>query len=814
MQVINNRWLIPIVVLSSDRLFSFGMEIKATSHGEYRKVLIEAVLDYQNLTGNLLRNEDVDSAIDHWFDSQLGSPVLFSLRKIAKEFLVWQGDCFEVQSSMLQEWLSLITYIDPAWIIAIAFQESFKDKITLDGVSALVGNQCHLALPKNQKKSSFSDNHVHLSGHGSSTLSLLGFAVYFNRRPLKKVHWPRRSEHLLFEAGVLDKCALPVWINMLSKQDFSIDPPIIKNYELLKIGPHSLIQYPSQSLMHYVFDENNEETKRWIVFCIDALNSSLRKIRSSPIDQLIQCSNILRSYMLVAGVGLGQFVEHFGFAHRKPAGGSGLNYVKHSLFNDLYDQNRREFRVSPGVIIKNDKLKPKQLFNMASVLATHGKAEHTHFIVHFSRGFPSGSDNNDRALIGFRSDLVKSVRNFQQFFESGTYAEITDHGQKKAFDIRKVVRGFDVAGNENQLPIEVFAPSLRVLRSGFINPIEPYAGYMRKPFLTVHAGEDYSHILSGLRAIDEAVEFCQMEEGDRIGHALALGVDVRDWAIRQQTVYISLSDQLDNLVWLYHQAVSICLIVERFNACLALIQQKIARYSNKVYGESISPEVLYQSWLFRRNEPNENLILEYMEGFRWRPDQKTIETDRSGANKIWQAYLNRSLESRENCDLVIAIEFESDVPSPWSQKDQVEVIREIELELYSAVQDFLLEKYSEKGLVLEACPTSNITIGRFTAYKEHPIYRWNSPVDSWLQDGECFNRFGIRKGPVAVCINTDDAGLMPTNLENEHRLLEVTAIQDLNVSPLLAENWINSIRLKGNQVFENNHLDWEVSSDH
>ncbi|MFM9746177.1 hypothetical protein ACKI2C_52360, partial [Streptomyces brasiliscabiei] len=76
----------------------------------------------------------------------------------------------------------------------------------------------------------------------------------------------------------------------------------------------------------------------------------------------------------------------------------------------------------------------------------------------------------------------------------------------------------------------------------------------RKLHLSIHAGEDFSHLLTGLRTIDETIEFCDYESSDRVGHALALGVDVKKWASRQQRSYVPLSSHLDNLVWAYNHA--------------------------------------------------------------------------------------------------------------------------------------------------------------------------------------------------------------------------------------------------------------------
>lgn len=117
-----------------------------------------------------------------------------------------------------------------------------------------------------------------------------------------------------------------------------------------------------------------------------------------------------------------------------------------------------------------------------------------------------------------------------------------------------------------------------------------------------------------------------------------------------------------------------------------------------------------------------------------------------------------------------------------------------------------MEKYSRLGIVIEACPTSNIYIGRFEKYHEHPLFRWNPPQPEWLKPGEKFNRYGLRSGPLAICINTDDSALMPTTIANEHRVMRETAIQYYGIGSLMADLWINSIRQKGVDIFNTNHL--------
>jgi hypothetical protein len=71
-----------------------------------------------------------------------------------------------------------------------------------------------------------------------------------------------------------------------------------------------------------------------------------------------------------------------------------------------------------------------------------------------------------------------------------------------------LIRGLDVAGDELTTPTEAFAPALRWLRRG---PRSINCLFDERPLrglhLSIHAGEDYNHLLTGLRHIDETVKF-------------------------------------------------------------------------------------------------------------------------------------------------------------------------------------------------------------------------------------------------------------------------------------------------------------------
>ena len=66
--------------------------------------------------------------------------------------------------------------------------------------------------------------------------------------------------------------------------------------------------------------------------------------------------------------------------------------------------------------------------------------------------------------------------------------------------------------------------------------------------LTYHAGEDFLDIIDGLRAIDEAIIFCGLERGCRIGHALALGINPQDYyEYKNQKIILTKQVLLDEM---------------------------------------------------------------------------------------------------------------------------------------------------------------------------------------------------------------------------------------------------------------------------
>lgn len=820
------HWLIPAIILGSDRIMlnGFGHVFK-----DWPECYRASVKDYQTYISGRLRKEDIDKALSFWINDINSPPdILNILNRIKEKYIFWGGDRFEVNSRDLEGWLALLSQVDPAWVIGYGYADLInKGVLSVQQVINLLINQCPNALPKRFDSEPVADNHVHLGGNGHYNLSLASLILYLEKRPkLESKNWPYRSEHSLFNSHTLSIDSLPVVFHFLFEASLDLNKKSYfqDSYDFWKKSSTHCV-YPQIDVIRFLTEKSDfnrlliaagkiEGAASWIMITTALL---LKLISATTAEQrryiqgFIQTSSILRNYMVVSGVGLGEFVTYFGFKYRKPLSVS--NYKNHSIIHDLNPEYYREFRSGMCSV--------KDYIREAVFLYSKDLYKQIHFVYHFSRGFSKNS-SLDRYYEFSRKQTCSLIKEFQDFFGSVTFSKYSVNNNltsSETFaDLRAMIRGFDVAGNENELPIEVFAPALRVIRNATHLHIHPHEKRLRQPFITLHAGEDFPHLISGLRSIDESVTFCDFRPNDRIGHGLALGISPKKWAERQQRSYLPLQEHLDNLVWLYHKGTQIIVKEPKFHSALVVVLEKIKYFCNELHQREYSPLSLYQAWLLRRNCPvksfqEANVTDKEIE--LWVPDLDFIHRNlqseiSSEAFELWVKYLNRVRHDVDN-DNLVTISYQSrkfidDYRLVLGNLE--ENISEIELDLIEAVQDLMLERFSQSQWILEVCPTSNIYIGRLETYDEHPIFRWNPPKKDALQLGGYFNRFGLRSGPVRVCINTDDAGLMPTTLENEYRIIKDCAKESFDVSDLEACQWIDNIRKIGVEIFKTNHIDW------
>ena len=296
----------------------------------------------------------------------------------------------------------------------------------------------------------------------------------------------------------------------------------------------------------------------------------------------------------------------------------------------------------------------------------------------------------------------------------------------------RMVIGADAAASEFDTPPEVLAPSFCRLRKQGMR------------HFTYHAGEDFFHVLSGLRAIYEAMEYLGLQAGDRIGHATAAGVDVRLWKENVgERLWMRMEDYLADLLFAYHLIAGTkgCVL----ESLLPKIALRIEEYASKIYPDTYTVCELIEAWQMRKADPF------------------TLFKDMP--SRIEQLCLHyHSKDGRERGKEIVMV-------------DAYDIFGEKEL---VCLQKLLLRGMHQKQIVIETLPTSNVIIGHHHSFSTYHIYNWYR----WSKEGE--------KIP-AIVVGTDDAGIFATNIYNEYCHIYCTLVFDKGLSPNEAMDYIERL---------------------
>lgn len=380
-------------------------------------------------------------------------------------------------------------------------------------------------------------------------------------------------------------------------------------------------------------------------------------------------------------------------------------------------------------------------------------------------------------------------------------------------EIRKRVLGIDGCSEEIGCRPETFATEFHFLRGEttyyprkFLENQEEYPGLR----VTYHAGEDFLDLVDGLRAIDEAILFLGIRRGDRIGHALALGIIPLDfYSLKNHSVVLPTQDLLDNLVWLIFRSREFGLTLPP-NLHRVLLEEAENLFNRLFSDEKIefSPFVLesyFRSWKLRGDHPD----------FYFNPMK--IENEQRLAKKIGKSLYNKykiredgtilkNLKSYRADEKVFNLCKHYHFSTNCRKKGAVDVLWEVPKELplfLEKLQERIQLFFAENGIGIECNPSSNVLISTFGEYNKHPIFRFNNyGISHWNPE--------LTSHHMNVSLNTDDLGVFATSLENEYTLLacclerETKESSKENLSPEEIYDYINYLRKLGNaQSFQN-----------
>jgi len=636
--------------------------------------------------------------------------------------------------------------------------------------------------------------------------------------------------------------------SLVSVDSFSFSEVLSAMQNGLKLNDKILYEFYEQLDAKYT-------NKAWLLYNV-ILFSTFEKSKSPIIKKVIKIflhiTNILRSYMVMSqNLGLSNFVEFFNSKTRKLEKNKHQNIASNIIANGT---TKVEAKITTDAVLENEFVIYKLAFDKEIIkkessaivtqhekyfLDTNNSKRNYHFCVHFIRKDEKVKKITmplkDVRFSKLRTELKLEAQEFSKYlYNKSNVVNKFDFYQKfyndKAkvlkykkelensyIDMSKLITSIDVAGNENSTPPEVFAPVIKYLRRDVKKQDEFIAEYIKhkrdghnflehhKLRISVHAGEDFNHIATGMRKVHESVKFYNMQERDRLGHALAIGLNPKEWCELNGDIFVTKQEHLDNLVWLYHQAVEVVSYFSQATKLMFKYEKMVLELSKEIYSASYSIDDLYKAWKLREYCPTDSFNElsegdEYLSAIACSKDDEVYKV----AKEIYNKY-HKNTEVYKKGEEVIKIEYYNNERKLYDY-----TITDEDLKLLEAIQDRLIEKFCDRGLIIETNPSSNAFIAHINSYDKHPIFRWNPIEDRDLQAKSEFNKYGIRSSRVKVCINTDDPAIMPTTLRNEFALLKKIAFDTkLSDNQENIEVWSEKIRELGLEIFDFDHKECE-----
>lgn len=419
------------------------------------------------------------------------------------------------------------------------------------------------------------------------------------------------------------------------------------------------------------------------------------------------------------------------------------------------------------------------------------------------------------------NDLTKERNKEQQEIVKDIfhYNNVRDDVLKKAillFDLmdnnaslKKIITGVDVAANELEAPPEVFSELYR------------YARYRGIKKFTFHVGEDFVHLVTGVRKIYEAVKYLELNNGDRIGHGTAIGIDPQYWIKNMpDNFYTTRVERLDDLLFIRELCINENL--DGFNlyeierkikeqAKLFLTKKHIPHniifyednvnflekeniFLNNILDEVDDKSVKAKSYILKikammneyiddnfifniddlqsslqYRDCNPRLFLDFLEKKQLGEFKKLDMIGKVGiVEKEYQMYNNIPTNVLPYLllrwfSLNSAIEGETLVEVKKSEFTQAQLIK-----LQQCVQHII----AKKKVIIETLPTSNVRISHYNSIEQHHIFRWLK-IKGREIEGDA---------DLDVILGSDDPGIFATDIRNEIYHIFTSLIHNYNYS--------------------------------
>lgn len=363
--------------------------------------------------------------------------------------------------------------------------------------------------------------------------------------------------------------------------------------------------------------------------------------------------------------------------------------------------------------------------------------------------------------------------------------------RKSSSSRKERIVAVDAANTEIGYRPELFAQAFRFLKEfSYHSPLE-YIKECRfdKIGFTFHAGEDFLDLADGLRAIDETIKFLNFGSGDRLGHALALGLDAEQYyQLKNNTLILPKQDYLDNIVWVLKKN------QEYDITCSSTLVSNLKSEYRRVYAEiyndtAIDLDIYYQAWLLRGDDP----MLYYNPGSNSNTQGNNKQIGKEIAFSFWERCgvnrFEREMDTaRKNIKVQEAIHnyhFNVEAKLRGQESDEFEIFDGYS-KLVSVIQHNLRHELAKRHIAIECNPTSNQVISSYKRYANHPMLKFNNHR-LYHDPSKC-----EANPQLSISLNTDDQGVFSTLLENEYALMAIALEKEVDE--------------KGNRVYTNRFI--------
>jgi hypothetical protein len=332
--------------------------------------------------------------------------------------------------------------------------------------------------------------------------------------------------------------------------------------------------------------------------------------------------------------------------------------------------------------------------------------------------------------------------------------------------VLQILRGLDVCTDELSTPTWVLAPLIRYIRqvgqaasAALARRLELDVPPLR---LTAHAGEDFVHLLTGLRNVAQVHDAFGFGEGDRIGHGMALGVRAADWVARAGRIPVPVEDRLFDLSWewsCYGRGLSVAP-----DGRLAWIDHEIHRLAAFIFGDRAG---LGPHEIERLTDDLFDVERLAQTGFPGRP--AAVSPAPAPRNRLLFHFLTNPAVFHRGREIVWV--------DPGDEGPALE-----------SLQSALRLRFAAQGITIEVNPSSNLLIGDLGDLTNHPLWQLLSPSNGPQTEEP--------EPQLALCIGSDDPLPFGTNLRDEYQLVH-DAMVLAGLSHAEAAVWLEKTRRRG-----------------